>query len=169
MPDNAGEECLEEIDRRLESLRSREVAELGVSPTDLLRRIPLLDELPDDAFEELAEQLRSRTFPANETIIRQGESGTSLYLIARGVVRVSREEGDEPRELSTLLPGDFVGEMALLHAEPRTATVRAVTPVLAYELRGQDAQAAMQRHPTMLHALEEADRRRREEARRRER
>lgn len=166
MPDTAGAECIAEIDTRLESLRSREIAELGVAPKQLLRKIPLLDALPEDAFEELADQLRSRTFPANEVIIRQGESGTSLFLIARGVVRVSREGDGASRELSTLLPGDFVGEMALLHEEPRTATVYAVTPVLAYELRGQDARAAMQTHPTMLDALEEADRRRREEARR---
>lgn len=166
LPDNAGEEYLSEIDRRLEKLRNREIAELGVTPERLLRGIPLLATLSDDAFGELAAHLQSRTFPAGEEIIRQGDSGSSLYLIARGVVRVSREEDGEVEEISTLLPGDFVGEMALLHAEPRTATVLAVTPVLAYELRRQDAREATERYPDLLAALRAEDQRRREENRR---
>jgi CPA1 family monovalent cation:H+ antiporter len=165
LTDSAAEESLAGVDRRLESLKSREIAELGVAPEALLRNIPLLAQLPDDAFSELAACLEARTFPATEPIIRQGDAGTSLFLIARGVVRVSRAEGREVREISTLLPGDFVGEMALLHAERRTATVHAVTPVLAYELQAQDARHAMRRYPAMLEALEEADRRRRDENR----
>jgi CPA1 family monovalent cation:H+ antiporter len=159
---------VEDVDRRLEGLRTREIAELGVSPQALLRKIPLLEEVPEDAFADLADRLQARTFPAGEVIIRQGESGTSLYLLARGVVRVSREEAEGVREISTLLPGDFVGEMALLHAERRSATVRAVTPVLAYELRSQDAEDATRRFPSMRAALEEADQRRRNENRRQE-
>lgn len=163
LSDNAGEQYLSEVDRRLERLRNREVAELGVTPERLLRGIPLLAELSDDAFSELARRLQSRTFPAGEVIIRQGDSGSSLFLIARGVVRVSREQDGNVEDISTLLPGDFVGEMALLHAEPRTATVLAVSPVLAYELRGQDAREAIKRYPGMLAALRTVDQRRHEE------
>jgi CPA1 family monovalent cation:H+ antiporter len=166
LADTAAEESLNGIDRRLEGLKSREIAELGVSPPQLLRNIPLLESLPEEAFSELAARLEERTFPAGEVIIRQGDAGTSLFLIARGVVRVSRTEDGETREISTLLPGDFVGEMALLHAERRTATVQAVTPVLAYELRAQEARGAVERYPAMLTALEEADRQRRQENRR---
>ncbi|NBF40121.1 MAG: cyclic nucleotide-binding domain-containing protein [Spirochaetes bacterium] len=167
LPDNAGEEHLSEVDRRLEKLRNREIAELGVTPERLLRGIPLLASLSDEAFGELAVQLQPRTFPAGEEIIRQGDSGSSLFLIARGVVRVTREQANgDVKEISTLLPGDFVGEMALLHAEPRTATVLAVTPMLAYELRRQDARAATERYPDLLAALRAEDRRRREENRR---
>ena len=167
LPDNAGEEYLSRVDRRLEKLRNREIAELGVTPERLLRGIPLLAALSDDAFGELAAHLQPRTFPAGEEIIRQGDSGSSLFLIARGVVRVTREQANgEVEEISTLLPGDFVGEMALLHAEPRTATVLAVTPVLAYELRRQDARSATERYPDLLAALRAEDERRREENRR---
>lgn len=160
-----GERCLSDIDARLERERSRERAELRVSPEELLRRIPLLRALPAEAFVELSELLKSHTFPATEEIITCGESGSSLYLLARGVVRVLRPPADDPnaslREVATLLPGDFFGEMELLHTEPRLATVRAVTPVLVYELRGQDARAVMQEYPKILAALEEKDRERR--------
>ncbi|MFO8064409.1 MAG: cation:proton antiporter [Spirochaetia bacterium] len=166
LPDNAGEAGLSSVDSRLENLRSREVPELLVSPEELLRKIPLLSELSDEAFAQLAGHLQPRTFPADEQIITQGESGTSLFLLARGVVRVLRREGPQRggtlNEIATLLPGDFFGEMALLHAEARTATVRAVTPVLVYELRGQDAQAAMNQFPHILQALQAADRERRQ-------
>jgi CPA1 family monovalent cation:H+ antiporter len=167
LPDNAGETCLSHIDTRLERVRTRERGELRVSPEDLLKKIPLLEGLPGRAFDELAELLQSHTYPADEAIIRRGESGSSLFLIARGVVRVVRppvEEPDgEPEEVATLLPGDFFGEMELLCAEPRIATVVAVTPVLAYELRGSDARTVMEKYPAILRALESKDRERRRE------
>jgi CPA1 family monovalent cation:H+ antiporter len=165
LPESSGEACLSHIDERLEQVRTEESGELGVAPEEILRKIPLLQGLPAEAFDELGGLLESHTFPANERIIKRGESGSSLFLLARGVVRVLRPPKDEPhgelREVATLLPGDFFGEMELLRAEPRIATVLAVTPVLAYELRGQDARVVMQKYPTILEALEAKDRERR--------
>ena len=58
------------------------------------------------------------------------------------------------------MAGDFFGEMALLHAEPRSATCRAVTPCALYELEKRDFDQVTERCPTMKTALEEADRNR---------
>ena len=89
--------------------------------------------------------------------------GDSLFLIARGVVRVSRLEQGETHDMATLMAGDFFGEMALLHREPRTATVRAVTPCSLYELKRDDIGASMETYPSIRRALEEADTRRKAE------
>ena len=64
------------------------------------------------------------------------------------------------RDLATLMAGEFFGEMALLHHEPRTATCRAVTPCALYELRRQDFDEVCAACPDMRAALEEADRKR---------
>ncbi len=101
--------------------------------------------------------------PDNEIIIRQGQAGDSLFLIARGVVRVAHEEQGVTRDIATLMAGDFFGEMALLHSEPRTATVRAVTPCSLYELRQRDLNASMEAYPVIRRLLEEADRKRKAE------
>lgn len=97
--------------------------------------------------------------------MRQGESGSSLFLVARGVVRVSRRDGGIARDLATLMAGDFFGEMALLHGGARTATCRAVTPCALYELRREDLEEVLHACPDMKDALEEADKTRRAELR----
>jgi CPA1 family monovalent cation:H+ antiporter len=53
--------------------------------------------------------------------------------------------------------------MALLHSEPRTATVRAVTPCSLYELRQRDLNASMEAYPVIRRLLEEVDRKRKAE------
>ena len=62
-----------------------------------------------------------------ERLIRERESGRELFLIVAGQVAVT--VGDQP--LGTLGPGEFVGEMSLFDAAPRSATVTALTRVEA--------------------------------------
>lgn len=161
IPTGVAEKMLEELATEIRELRAADVGKLRVQPGELLRKVPFFRETPEQEFQRVADRLRPHTAPTGETIIHQGESGDSLFLIARGVVRVSREEDGEVRALATLLAGDFFGEMALLHAEPRTATCRAVTPCALYELRREDLDAVRAACPAIQAALEAADRERR--------
>ena len=158
LPQSVAEEMAERITRELSALRGGEVAKLRTEPTELLRKVPSFQEIPPQEFGDLAARMRMRTVSENDAIIKQGQAGDSLFLIARGVVRVSREEEGVSRDLATLMAGDFFGEMALLHSEPRTATVLAVTPCSLYELNSRDLEVAMETFPNIRRALEEADR-----------
>ncbi|MDP2760492.1 MAG: cyclic nucleotide-binding domain-containing protein [Sideroxyarcus sp.] len=91
-------------------------------------------------------------------MVTQGGPGDALYLIARVVVRVLRTEDGEERALGTLLAGDFFGEQALLHGEPRNATCRAVTPCILYQLQRTDFDELCHRWPAIDTAVREADR-----------
>lgn len=163
IPEGVAEVMLRELTDEIRELRAGAAARLRVGPEELLRKVPFFAETPPDEFHELARRLRPRTAPAGEAIIRQGEVGDSLYLIARGVIRVSRSDDGESRDLATLLAGDFFGEMALLHGERRTATCRAMTPCALYELRRDDLEAVRAQCPAIQEALVEADRRRKAE------
>lgn len=70
--------------------------------------------------------LERRYVPAGTRIVRQGEEGTSAYLIQSGKVRVYTEQNGKEVELAILDMGQIFGEMALIFDEPRTATVKAV-------------------------------------------
>jgi hypothetical protein len=71
-----------------------------------------------------------RWFPAGFAIIEQGEPGSSLYLILSGNVEVIKEKGDgELQQVARLGPGEFFGELALVHRQPRSAHVVAADDV----------------------------------------
>jgi CRP-like cAMP-binding protein len=122
-----------------------------------LRAIPLFRTLDAGVLSELVGRFESRQVPADEAIVREGEPGDEMFIICRGKVEVVRNNQSGRRSiLSFLQDGDFFGEMALLHSEPRNATVRAVAPTLLLVLSRASAQSLMERHPTLRANLEES-------------
>lgn len=159
LPIGVAEAMLHDIEQELSNLRGYVVNELKVDPSELLRKVPFFHNTPEAEFAKVAEQLRSLTVPPNDYIIRQGETGSSMYLIARGVVRITRkDENGTLHNLATLMAGDFFGEMALLHSEPRNANCRAVTPCALYELRRDAFDKVKAVCPAIQEAIEAADR-----------
>lgn len=96
----------------------------------LLRSTPLFAELPAPALEGLAAALTPAEVQAGEAVIRQGEQGDAYYLIAAGQFDVVQDG----RLLRRCGRGEGVGEIALLHAVPRTASVVARTDATVYKL-----------------------------------
>jgi voltage-gated potassium channel len=87
----------------------------------MVARVPLFSRLDAASIADLVGMLRARTVPAGASIVRKGERGEAMYLIASGTVEV-----DSPAGKVRLQEGSFFGEMALLSREPRSATVTAV-------------------------------------------
>jgi hypothetical protein len=108
----------------------------------LLRGIPIFAPLPRPVMEALAAALQTVRLSAGEVVFRRGDAGDRFYVIARGEVEVD-VDGREP---VVLRPGDFFGEIALLGDRPRTATVRAMTPLEVYALPGEGFVAAVTGH-----------------------
>jgi CRP-like cAMP-binding protein len=96
----------------------------------LLRLVPMLRPLPAVTIEQLARGAREVTAPPGEYVCEQGAPGDAFYVIESGQAEVL---GDG-RLIRTLGPGDYFGEIALLRAVPRTATVRATTELRMSEL-----------------------------------
>lgn len=162
MPRGAAEQLLHERHARLDVLRGLEADKLRIEPRELLRKVPLFAGVPDEEFDSLARFMRSRMFSAGEDIIIEGARDDSLFLIARGVVRVIiATPNGRPHEVATLIAGDFFGEMAMLHQRPRSATVRTVTPATVYELRRSDYSRVAAANPAIADAVAEVDRQRR--------
>src|SRR5262249_13693457 len=96
----------------------------------LLRSLPLFAELPAPAMQGLAAALARAEVPAGAVLIRQGDPGDAYYAIAAGELDVMQDG----RFLRRCGRGDGVGEIALLRAVPRTATVTAHTAATVYRL-----------------------------------
>jgi len=96
----------------------------------LLRSLPLFAELPAPAIEGLAAALRPVELSAGDVLIRQGDPGDAYFAIAAG--ELDAEQGGQ--WLGRYGRGEGVGEIALLRAVPRTATVIARTAATVYRL-----------------------------------
>lgn len=71
--------------------------------------------------------MKSVTFNAGDVIIAEGEEGNSAFLITKGSVEIIVGEGKKAKTVANLKEGDVFGEMSLLEAGPRSATVKATT------------------------------------------
>jgi MFS family permease len=106
-----------------------------------LRGVPMLAGLPRPLLDELASLFEPGSFPAGERIVREGEPGDQLYIIRKGEVEVM-VDGQVVRRLG---PSGYFGEIALLHRVPRTASVRACSPLELYTLNRADFQTLLHR------------------------
>ncbi|MDH3423436.1 MAG: cation:proton antiporter, partial [Gemmatimonadota bacterium] len=165
IPEGVAEVMLQRMRRELKVLRASQASKLAVDPEELLKKVPFFEGLPREEFQRVAEKLKRRTAPSGDAIVKQGDRGSSLFLVARGVVRVIREDEGKATDLATLMAGDFFGEMALLHKMTRSATCRAVTPCALYELARSDLESVVETCPAISEALAAADRERREQLR----
>lgn len=80
-----------------------------------------------------------KTFPAGDTIIRQGEQGNSAYIIETGTVEIFIEkENGLVQSLGTRTAGTIIGEMSIVDDEPRLATIKAVEDCELLEISRED-------------------------------
>ncbi len=121
---------------------------------ELLSRVPLLQDLSPRDLEELASRTRREHFHSGADIVEIGAPGRSLYLVMDGLVQVIYPSSSSDFELARLGAGDFFGEMALLNDKPRSATVRALTPVDLVALDKEDFRRVVSDTPGLaLHLL----------------
>jgi CRP-like cAMP-binding protein len=120
----------------------------------LVRGLPLFASLPVATLENLALRLEERPYGAGEEIVHEGDVGDAFYVIADGEVDVDIGGAHRRRQG----PGEFFGEIALLHDVPRTATISAATPVIAMAIEREAFLAAIGAHVRSSGAAEAAAR-----------
>jgi len=127
-----------------------------VTLEEALADAPLFASLDRRHRERLARAMTTRTFEADTTILRQGSSAVTLYLILDGQVEVRRapEAGaGGTAVLATLGPGDVFGEMALLDDEARSSSVTARQPTTCALLSRWEFQQELHRAPDVAITL----------------
>ncbi len=163
----ASREALEEIAQD-EPVVGRELGEFCRSRmiANLMRHSVILRAVAPSDRSALISRFVSRTFEAGTTLVKEGQEGAGLYLIASGQVDVTRKdsEGDRLR-LATLGPGDVVGEISLVLRRPATADAVASHHTVALELSRESFQEAIRTHPQLLSELYDLAVRREEETR----
>jgi small-conductance mechanosensitive channel/CRP-like cAMP-binding protein len=116
-----------------------------------LARVDLFGLLDDAGRAQLAARTRERVFGAGEVIVRQGETGTSLFVVHQGEVVVRLEP--DGREVARTQAGGVFGEMSLLTGDPRTATVAAARDSVVLEIDADALRPVLQDRPALADAI----------------
>ena len=118
---------------------------MAVSSPDLkafLVATPFFGGLSDASLDLLISMLVERRFDAGVTVVAEGEQGRSMFIVHSGELVVSKlGESGHVIGIARLGPGDFFGEMTLIEAQNRSATVVADSPTVLYELTARNLYA----------------------------
>ncbi len=117
---------------------------------ELLLQIPLFESLSKEARDFIAARLKTEMFTSGEVIVRQGETGDSLYIITRGLVQVTKREKDgTSHKLARLQADDYFGEMSLLGGQPRSADITAISETITLVLFKDDMDEILREYPSI--------------------
>lgn len=118
-----------------------------------LRGIALFAGLGDEVFEHFASTLQARVLQPGTVVFREGDPARALFVLLAGELEVTKQSrrGSEAR-VAILGPNDTFGEMSLLDMQPRSATVRTLSPVRLVEF-GADALDDLYRRDVRAYAL----------------
>lgn len=120
---------------------------------DVLRAVPLFAECTEDELERIDPLFSEADVGVGHVLVREGSIGRQFIVIVHGQAKVVRDGA----EVNMLGPGDFVGEMALLHNTPRGATVVADTPMKLYVANAGEFAALLGESPTIAAKIRRAD------------
>jgi CRP/FNR family cyclic AMP-dependent transcriptional regulator len=109
----------------------------------LVRGVPIFKELRDEFLVRLASIMNEVSYPSGKIIFAQGQEGRSLYIVATGRVRVHL--GD--KDLAIVNKDGYFGEMSLFDAEPRSASVTAISDCDCLVLTQQQLYEAIDETP----------------------
>lgn len=107
-------------------------------PISVLKKVPLFASLAERDLQNLASLLRWKSLEKGEVLFRKGDEGTALYVIMQGRIKISLSRRTEKMTIAILGQGEFLGEMALLDGQPRSADALALEDTHLYALNRQD-------------------------------
>lgn len=127
---------------------------LPPEPEDILHELPWLQPLTTSAiyeklYHKLISSFQKKTFKNGEIIIKQGDEPEDIYVIAKGSVKVIVDS----KTVDILGPGSIFGEMGVLTGRKRTATIKAISEVVAFSISASSIKALFPMAPEIEELL----------------
>lgn len=116
---------------------------------DALAAVPLFARLPPKHLRRLVRDTTIDEYPEGITVMREGAHGDTMFIILEGTARVERRG----RTVTRFGPGDVFGEMAVIDARPRTATIVAESPMRCLVVYGAEFRKVVMDEPKATWAL----------------
>jgi CRP-like cAMP-binding protein len=125
---------------------------IGAAAARALAATPLFAGMPSDALQALVANLQLVSIERGEALFRAGDPSDALYVIVEGELSV-QSEGPPSVELSRLGPGAFLGEVALMTDQPRSATVICASPAELLRIDRHTLSRVLANHGDVLRAV----------------
>jgi CRP-like cAMP-binding protein len=119
---------------------------VGSELVESLGGLPLFADLARPQLEEIAHTFDEEIVPKGQRVLRQGLSGSNVYVILEGEAAVILNG----EEIARLARGDFFGEVSVLLGEPPTADVVARTALRLVVVPGPQLRDFLLRHPKVM-------------------
>ena len=103
-----------------------------------LRNIPIFGGLEDPGLERIIRMMEQQTFPVGTVVVKQGESGRSMYVVRSGELIVKRRALGGPVRVVRLKSGEFFGETTLIELHSMDSSVVVERSATLYRLTNKD-------------------------------
>ena len=122
--------------------------------TEFLANVPIFSDLDEETLQKIARSGVIQTYKKNSIILSEEGTGSALFAIAEGKVKISRSSGDDKEVILAILnESDFFGEMSLLDGMARSATVTAVEDSKLFIIQRPEFLELLTKYPDVSVAL----------------
>jgi len=115
----------------------------------VLRTVPIFEGLTFRDLKKIELIVHERTFMPDEVVFYERQPGTGMYLVKKGLIRLTKTTNGERVKIAELGEGEFFGEMSLLEEYPRSAQATAVVKTEALGIFRPDLLDLIKRHPKL--------------------
>ena len=127
---------------------------LEIGPTELgilarmMRKIDFFTPLTIGQLDKILPSIMLYSYEKGETVFSQGQKGDAFYIVYQGSAEIRlRQWLVLSKKIATMKAGDFLGEIALISDEPRTASVVCAEPTLMFTLIAEDFKFVLHENP----------------------
>ena len=113
----------------------------------------IFSSLGKEEVRDLFDKAATSSFKAGETVVEEGDSGDSMFVIKSGRAEVISSMGEKTYKLASLSEGDIFGEVGFLTGRPRTASVAAVSDLEVLHINRALLQETMDNNPGFMDSL----------------
>jgi len=124
---------------------------------DILNQIPFFASMNEVNKKALYQNAKCQLYDEDSTIIDQGQSGQSMFVVIDGLlgVYIDYKNRGNASKVADLSDGQFFGEMSLLTGEPRSATIRSLTDSILYEIDNEALAPILKENPNIAMQISE--------------
>jgi CRP/FNR family transcriptional regulator, cyclic AMP receptor protein len=116
---------------------------------EFLRKVPLFAGCTKTNLSRISRLVDEIELPAGRVLMQQGRVGSEFFVIVNGTVEVFRDG----RQIDSLGPGDFLGEISLIDHRPRTATAVCKTDCTFLVLAHREFHSLLEESPGIAQAV----------------